>query len=357
MNRACLPPLRSNAFAVLVLFLALLDPSRARAWDYEGHRLINQLALASLPTNFPSFVRTASARERVAFLAGEPDRWRNSPDLSFKHCNEPDHYLDLDDLPLYGLSLSALSPFRYEFAAGLAALRLQDPTRFPPIDPQRNADKTKEWVGFLPWTITEYQGKLKSAFSYLKALQQRGTPEEITNAQENVIYLMGVMGHFVGDGSQPLHTTKYYNGWIGDNPQHYSTNRTFHRWIDGGYIRKVGVTFERLLPDIRPAKVLGSPNWPGLATNVFPAVMSYLEGSFKQVEPLYQLEKERKLSGNETGPSLGYDFMTHQLLQGAQMLGDLWMTAWQNAPSDTYLERELARRKVTLEKGGASWVP
>ena len=27
----------------------------AGAWDYEGHYIINQLALASLPANFPAF--------------------------------------------------------------------------------------------------------------------------------------------------------------------------------------------------------------------------------------------------------------------------------------------------------------
>jgi hypothetical protein len=100
--------------------------------------------------------------------------------------------------------------------------------------------------------------------------------------------------------------------------------------------------------------VLTSPNWPGLSTNIFPAVMHYLEEGFKQVEPLYQLEKERKLSGNETGSSPGYDFVARQLLQGAQMLGDLWMTAWHNAPTDAYLARELARRKVTTEKSGTT---
>ena len=40
--------------------------SVARAWDYEGHRLINQIALASLPTNFPAFVFTPAAKERIA---------------------------------------------------------------------------------------------------------------------------------------------------------------------------------------------------------------------------------------------------------------------------------------------------
>ena len=30
----------------------------AAAWDYEGHHAVNELALASLPTNFPAFVLT-----------------------------------------------------------------------------------------------------------------------------------------------------------------------------------------------------------------------------------------------------------------------------------------------------------
>src|SRR5437667_8821981 len=70
----------------LLAFLVVQGSSRA--WDYEGHRLINQLALATLPTNFPAFVRTPDARERVAFLSGEPDRWRNTADLPLKHRSE-----------------------------------------------------------------------------------------------------------------------------------------------------------------------------------------------------------------------------------------------------------------------------
>jgi hypothetical protein len=33
------------------------------------------------------------------------------------------------------------------------------------------------------------------------------------------------------------------------------------------------------------------------------------------------------------------------LVIAAQMLGDLWHSAWQQAPADTYLRAQLAKRK------------
>ena len=75
-------------FRLLAAIVVLISTAAVRAWDYEGHRIVNQIALASLPTNFPAFVLTPEARERVAFLAGEADRWRNTTDISLKHCNE-----------------------------------------------------------------------------------------------------------------------------------------------------------------------------------------------------------------------------------------------------------------------------
>jgi hypothetical protein len=318
-------------------------------WDYEGHRLINQLALASLPTNFPNFVKSASARERIAFLAGEPDRWRNAPDLTLRHCNALDHYMDIDELPYYQLEPATLSPLRYEFVAHLARVRASRPKDFMPLDPAKDADRTKQLVGFLPWTISEYYGKLKSSFSYLKALEEAGTTEEIANAQQNVIYLMGLMGHFVGDGSQPLHTTKHFNGWLGENPHRYTTNRTFHAWIDGGYFARVKLKSEPLFAKVRPARLLTSPV-AGVHTNIFPLVMNYLNEQFKLVEPLYRLDRDYKLPGREGIDAEGYEFMTGQLLIGAQMLGDLWLTAWNYAPPDTFLKTQLAKRKLTNER-------
>ena len=309
----------------------------AVAWDYEGHRLVNQLALAALPTNFPAFVKEPAAAERIKFLAGEPDRWRNTTELTLKHFNNPDHYFDFEDLVPCGLKPEALTPFRYEFAGLVAVARATNPTNFAAIDAAKDTDRTKALIGYLPWTIAEYYGKLKSQFSYLKAFEESGTPEEVKNARDNIIYIMGCMGHFVGDGSQPLHTTIHYNGWIGDNPKNYPTNRTFHAWIDGGFIGRAGLKPDMVLPKVRTATVL--------ETNVFPAIVKYLHSQFALVEPTYQLEKDGKLSAKTPSPE-GIEFIHGQLLKAGQMLGDLWYTAWHYAPPDNYLRGQLAKRKL-----------
>jgi hypothetical protein len=327
-----------------LLLLTSFAPGHAIAFDYEGHRAINQIALSSLPTNYPSFTRTPAALERIAFLGGEPDRWRNAPDLALRQANGPDHYIDLEDLPGYGLKPETLPVFRYDFVAQLARERAAHPQTFPVIDAARNEDHTRELVGFLPWAIAENFAKLKSSFSYLKALEANGAPEEIANAQQNVLYVMGVLSHFVGDAAQPLHTTHHHHGWIGANPNHYTTNTAIHRWIDGEYFLKSGGFRAReLQAQARSAVEVGSP---GKAEDLFRSVVAFILEQHQQVEPLYQLDKAGKLSAEGEINQEGRAFLEKQLGKGGQMLGDLWFSAWKQAPEDTFLKGQLTRRKL-----------
>src|SRR5437016_7803087 len=222
-----------KAFSCTFAFLALGAIS-ALAWDYEGHRIVNQLALASLPTNFPSFVRAPDTAERVAFLAGEPDRWRNSQDLPLQHLQEPEHFMDVELLAQFELKPESLPVLRYDFISALAAYRKSHPDSVAAEESGSDPAHKYRWVGLLPWAITENYGKLKSGFSYLKTFETGGgTPEEIGNAQANIIYIMGVMGHYAGDASQPLHTTIHHHGWKGENPHGDSTRQRIHSNIDG----------------------------------------------------------------------------------------------------------------------------
>ncbi len=324
------------------------------AWDYEGHRLVNQLALASLPANFPEFVQVPATRERIAFLAGEPDRWRNTPDLS--HLNAPDHFIDLEDLEPYGIEAHSLTRFRYDFTAQLALARAAHPEKFPPINPNQNADHTRQLVGFLPWAIMENFAKLKSGFSYLKAFQEHGgTPEEIANAQENIIYIMGVMGHYVGDGAQPLHTTRHFNGWVGENPENYTTNK-IHSHVDGYFKNLDAASWNEIRARIHPAQLAAAGAKEGQAHDTFSLIVAYIVDQHQQVEPLYKLEKEGKLFAEGDTGREGRAFLTTQLLAGGQMLGNLWFTAWQEAAPDTYLAGTLERRKLDAKPAPAQKV-
>ncbi|MBI4976853.1 MAG: hypothetical protein HZC28_05190 [Spirochaetes bacterium] len=338
--------IRKSFTVVILLFCGVFLP--LSAWDYTGHRIVNRLALAGLPQGFPSFVAAPDASERILFLGGEPDRFRNSPEYTFLHVANTDHYFDIEYLPLHGLDPVKISPFRYDFAVAFAAARTSHPGAIPGLDKQRNRDHTREWPGFLPWAITENYARLSSAFSYLAAYRRYGTPTEIANAEASVIYYMGVLGHYAGDAAQPLHTTKHFNGWTGDNPKAYTTARSFHQLIDGGYIEKSDITAEKMLPRALTARIystnVDSEGRPG----IFSEAMRFIEHNNDLVEPLYALEKTGAFTN--AGNTGAKEFIDARLYAAGEFLSSLWRTAYETAPPDTYLLKHLEQRKTAAGK-------
>jgi hypothetical protein len=327
------------------------------AWDHEGHRMVNQVALAALPKDFPDFVRTPANAERIAFLANVPDRWRNvDPALRQSGGSWTDHFIDLEELPKAGLDPRTVPSLRYNFILMFGAGRVANAEKFPAIDPARNLDHTREWPGFAPWAITEWFHRLRSAFGYLKAYQDvGGTKEEIANAQADIVYLMGVMGHYVADCAQPLHTTMNFNGWATENPHGYTTWNGFHSWVDGGFVAKAEIKLANLTPRVPSLRIEPLPMAarPDGRDPFFVAAMDYILAQFELVEPLYRLEKAGALGNgeNQITPA-ARAFFEGQLLKGGEMLARVWLTAWKSAPSDNYLRTQLGKRQ-----GGAPVPP
>jgi hypothetical protein len=153
----------------------------------------------------------------------------------------------------------------------------------------------------------------------------------------------------VGDATQPLHTTIHHHGWVGDNPHHYTTNRAFHAWIDGGYFLKTGgLDAKGLQGKLRPARAFNGQAAPDA---MFRLVVEFIVEQHKQLEPLYQLDKDGKLSGEGERGLEGKAFLESQLVKAGQMLADLWYTAYVQAPPDTYLKAELVKRKTAANTG------
>ncbi len=339
--------------------LVLVSPA-VRAWDHDMHRLVNQIALASLPKDFPDFVRVPANAERITFLANVPDRWRNvDPYLRQSGGSWTDHFLDLEQLPEVGLDPRTVPSLRYDFVVAFAAGRAAHAANLPAIDPAKNTDHTREWPGLAPWAMAEYFHKLRSAFAYLRSFEEvGGTAEELANARADVVTMMGIMGHYVGDCAQSLHTTVHHNGWVGPNPNGYTIWPGLHSWIDGGFGAKARIKLPDLLPRLATAEpFVLAPRTDG-RDPFFVTAMDYIIAQHELVEPLYRLEKAGQLGhGEQPITPEGRAFIEGQLLKGGQMLGRVWLTAWKSAPVDTYLRTMLAKRQGAATEQGKKPVP
>ena len=58
----------------------------------------------------------------------------------------------------------------------------------------------------------------------------------------------------------------------------------------------------------------------------FQDYLKFLRGSHSKVEKLYQLDKTKAFNG--AGPPDGRQFVAEDLAAGAQMLANMWYTAW-----------------------------
>ena len=280
--------------------LVLFQANAAFAWGNEGHTYINRVAVEKLPADMPRFLRKAVVE--IAYLGPEPDRWRSPTEFALKNSQEPDHFLDMERVSW----LDPLPPGRYEFYRKLYEKRAAT-TDHPD-------DYLPEHVGLQPYITMEIYGRLKAAFREYRQLQ--ATHKPTAAVQQAIIFYAGWLGHYVADGSQPLHTTIQYNGWVGPNPNGYTTEHKIHSLFETAYVGA----------NIKQTDFAGLVKNPEKIDDPFAGYLAYLRQSNTLVEDVYKLEKAGGF--NDKGTPEAFDFTTHRLAAGSQMLLNLWYTAW-----------------------------
>jgi hypothetical protein len=293
-------PFRRGLISLALIALILLQSITAVAWGNEGHTAINRVAAQKIPPTMPRFLRRAVVQ--IAYLGPEPDRWRSPSEFALKNAQEPDHFIDLERVSW----LDPFPPGRYEFYRKLYEKRAST-TDHPD-------DYLPERVGLQPYITMEVYGRLKAAF---REYRQRVASHQPTPAvQQAIIFYAGWLGHYVADGSQPLHTTIQYNGWVGANPNGYTTQHGIHAQFETAYVA-ANITAKDF------AGLVGSPE---RLEDPFASYVAYLRQSNGLVENLYAFEKAGGFTGK--GSAAAFDFTTHRLAAGSQMLLSLWYTAW-----------------------------
>jgi len=280
--------------ALAVLLGLVAQPTVARAWGNGGHRLINRLAAKTLPASVPEFLRSDAAVNEIEYLGPEPDRWRSPAEPELNAAQAPEHFIDLEPAD----ALGPLPRRRLDFEAKVFA-----------------AGERPEKIGLQPWEATEVWERLKAALREYRSLSAAG--QDSHGVEAAAIFYAGWLGHYVGDASQPLHTTIQYNGWVGPNPDGYTTGHQIHWQFEGPF-----VDANLHEPEVR-AKM---PEFKAIEGDIFDSYVAYLRETKTHVEKVYQLEKAGGFAGAGTPESR--EFTAERLAAGASMLRDMIYTAW-----------------------------
>jgi hypothetical protein len=242
----------------------------------------------------PAFLRSDAAVNEIEYLGPEPDRWRSPAEPELSAAQAPEHFIDLEPAD----ALGPLPHRRLDFEAKVFA-----------------AGDSPEKIGLQPWEATEVWERLKAALRCYRVLT--AARKDTRGVEAAAIFYAGWLGHHVGDASQPLHTTIQYNGWVGLNPNGYTTAHTIHWQFEGPFV-------DANLHEPEVKTKMTEPK--AVDCDMFDSYVAYLRNTRTHVEKVYQLEKAGGFVG--AGSSESREFTAERLAAGASMLRDMIYTAW-----------------------------
>ncbi len=306
-----------HLFITAVVLAAGLCAQPAWAWGSKGHTIINHLAALGFAGRMPAFISSQSDVFEIAYLGPEMDRIKGSGS-SWDDDEDPAHYVDLlDDGTVAGVvNASAMPKDREAYDTALRAAK---------------TDQYRQ--GYLPYAILDGWEQLRQDFAYWRvddfAAGRDPSAAHMRDVMQRVIAQdLGVWGHFVGDGSQPLHVTVHFNGW-GDfpNPGGFTQSHKTHSMFESAFVdRFVGEAQVERLVSLQSQLAVPQDLLP--QTSVMRAIMSYLETSDRTVPQLYQIEKRGGFAG---GSAEARTFAAERLAAGAMEMRDLAVWAWQDS--------------------------
>ncbi len=263
----------------------LLFSANALAWDSATHRMIARLAIAALPAS-PLMQALAMNEKLVEQHAVEPDsvlkeRYGRREDIR--------HYIDLEVLnPDAQDALAELNP-------NIETMR------------RRFGRRKLHKAGTLPWTIED------KAQLFSDAWRKRDCSAMILQA--------GYLAHYVGDASQPLHSTVHYDG--------YRRDRGVHARVEKAADDMVATIEPAAAKEVRLENI----------SAVWPAEIDELREANSLIGKLLAADRKARAAADNRSQ---YDaelfsdagaLVTRQIADAASVLASIWLFEWKAAGS------------------------
>jgi hypothetical protein len=275
-------------FACSLAAISIATPRPARAWDSATHRAIARLAVEALP---PSPLKTTLAQNESALElhAVEPDTVLKE---EYGEAEKRRHYIDVE---YFG----------------------NDP--WPRLNPDINAMRrrfgshTLDRAGTLPWTIESVSNDLESAW-------RQGDCAD-------VIRLSGYLAHYIGDASQPLHSTMHYDGYEGD--------RGVHARVEAAVDHSLGTLEPAASREVRIEEI----------NDVWSPAIAEIRDANGLIGELIRDDRAARDQGDFRGGAYEDAMMREdaamferQIARASSVLASIWMYEWRRAGSPVSCE-------------------
>jgi hypothetical protein len=289
-----------------IILCGLLSAFCAFAWGVRGHRELNRAVVEALADTDVQFL--LAQKDWIVYLAPIPDSYRGTAEPFLKILEDPNHAWFREQSP----DLMSNPPrSRYEFVIDLYDRHRQSGDKLTNV----------RWTGTIPYAAVEEYERVKSAFRRLR--KARAEKEDTRFLEQEAATYIGLLGHYIADGSQPLHMSIHHDGWQGANPKGYTTEPRIHGRMESQFVDLIELKSADLTPRIGKPVVYDDP---------FQAVLDHFLKAGELTETIYQID----LAGGWTDKQnpQARDLVVQQLAAGAEVMRNLIYTAWmKSAPA------------------------
>lgn len=329
---------------LLPLFITM-HTTPAAAWGEAGHNIVGRVASRLLnEKNAADFAVPFQRKEyMIGHLANIPDiAWRNEG-KEIADQNGPTHYVDFEFLGTAS-AIKDVTQLPQSSQEYLQRLEQNCKTESKNCVSGNSATEKMEKAGTNPLRVQQMAQLMSEDLQQAaKCLAQKKPDIKEANQHiQNMLLKAGIMAHFVGDLSQPLHTTKNYDGW--DNQA-----GGLHGYFETDLVDAQPLS---LIQDVfiysrknKPFQTLRQKYLKDKPLTPINMAWALTLASYARMDELYKLDRQwamlapSKPGDRETrqdakrrpaatvAPKF-HDFIVEQLALSADTLSEIWLSIW-----------------------------
>jgi hypothetical protein len=266
----------------------------------------------------------------LAHLSNVPDIVWRSMDKKVVDANSPTHFVDLEYL-------------MDKVNAESIPLALIDAEK---AATQRGRNLMEE-VGTAPWRAQQFWQMMRDAFAGVQS-PGKSSKKDLEDKVNEALLAAGLMSHFVGDLSQPLHTTADYDGW--DIKQ-----GGLHAYFESIVVDQLDLQLDDLVfaaalreKPVEEMQTVAARWSKQKQPNSLKFVWAMVLGSYQKLPDLFKIDGEKiiqvksstdplKVPAKRISPDaavpLFRDLIIQRLAVSAHLLAELWISAWKSGGS------------------------